>query len=91
MKTFFVLTACLLSTAAFAADPAPKPAAPTCGKTTEDCQKQVDDLTNRLAQATLSYQAERQQRINALTNAGDQVTQAYVTQQTTAAAAAPKK
>lgn len=87
MKAVTIIALALLVTPAFAADKTPP--APTCGKTIEECQKQVDDLANRLAQTTLSFQAERQQRISNQTALGDQATQAFVAQQQ--AAAAPKK
>lgn len=87
MKSFLAASFCLIGTVAYAADQAPKPAAPTCGKTAEECQKQVEDLTNRLAQATLKYSFERQQRAQLQISISDHATEDYVAQQSAAAAA----
>jgi hypothetical protein len=57
---------------------APKP---TCGKTLEECQKAVDDLTGKLGQMTLAYQGARQQRMEAKAAPDDAALQTYVTQQ----------
>jgi len=69
LRPFLAAALCLLSTAAFAADPAPKP--PTCGKTTEECQVVVDGLRQQLTEARAAYQLARQQRINVETAKDD--------------------
>ena len=73
------------------ATPPPAPIQPTCGKTAEECQKQVDMLTDQLAKITLAYQAVRNQRINAQSAKDDADVNAYVQQQAAVAASPPKK
>lgn len=91
MKILAVIAFCLFSTAAaFAADPVPKPASPSCGKTAEECQKVVDGLKTQLSQAALMVQGLRTQR-NIAQNAKDEgELNTFVQQQKAAAAPALK-
>ena len=86
----FIILGCAPAFAADLVSPLPK-TVPTCGKTVEECQKQVDTLTDQLAKITLAYQAVRNQRINAQSAKDDADVNAYVQQQAAVAASQPKK
>jgi len=91
MKKYIVIACMLLSTSAFAAEPAK----PTCGKSVEDCQKVVDDLTGKLGEMTLLYQgasAQRDANASAVAKqAADANLATWVNQQKAAIAATPIK
>lgn len=61
MKRFILPLLLLTAIPAFTAE-APKPAAPTCGKTVDECQKAVDGLNDQIADLRLAYGSVRQQR-----------------------------
>lgn len=86
MKRFVIGALLFMSTPALAADPAP-----TCGKTVEECQKKVDELNVQLKQATLAYNAVRQQRDSAQQSLADSLVNTYVQQQAPAPTQEPKK
>lgn len=93
MKSLLLSTAlvCAFAVPAWSeeAKPAPKAVTITCGKTLEDCQKQVDDLTAKLGEMTLTAQGAIQQRdANASSVANTQLQQ-FVQQQKAAIAATP--
>lgn len=78
----------LLATAvsAHAADtptrpPVPEAKKPTCGKTVEECQKVVDDMTQKLGIAGLQIQGLQIQRDNFAKASANSDLNAYVQQQ----------
>jgi len=92
MKRIALTLFLLASTSAFAEDAKPKP---TCGKSVEDCQKVVDDLTGKLGEMTLAYQgasAQRDANANAAAkSAADANLAAWINQQKAAIAAPSAK
>lgn len=73
----------LSASVAFAADKTP--AAPTCGKTADECEKKVVDLQSQLQRMTTTAQGYRQLLATAqATNADSQIA-AFVQQQTAVA------
>lgn len=78
MKAFIVIVLAMGLSAANAAEPVK---APTCGKTVDECQKIVDDLTAKLTDETSAFTGARAQRDNLQQSILDKDVQAFVSQQ----------
>lgn len=92
MKRILLASACFLALSgltAFAADAPPaktEPTKPTCGKTAEECQPKVDELTRQVATLNAAYQGASQQRDIAQKAKADVELNAYILQITAPAA-----
>lgn len=86
MKITIAIAALIaLSAPAFAAEPAK----PTCGKDAAECQKVVDDLTQKLGVVTLQVQGLQRQRDSAQSAAMNADLTAFVQQEMAKVAAQP--